>query len=182
MTAAPSDDLNWVTLARLVKTQGRRGELAAEVLSDVPGRFDALRRVWLLGRQGERRELALSRTWPHQRWLVLAFAEIHDLSGAEPWVGALLQVPKAERAPAPPDHYFRDDLVGCLVYDGERLLGTLTEIEPVAGAPDLLHVADGRGGEVLIPFAADYIEALAVDRRQLRLRLPDGLVEINRAL
>lgn len=176
MTDARSEP-DWVTLARLVKTQGRKGELAAEVLSDIPGRFDRLRRVWLCDRTGRRQAFTLARNWAHKSWRVLAFEEIHDLDGAGPWVGALLQVPRSERAPVPAGRYFHDDLLGCAVYDGERLLGTLTAIEPVEGAPDLLHV-----GAVLIPFAADYVAAIDLPSRVLRLRLPPGLVGLNDAV
>ena len=36
-----------VTLARLVRARGRKGEVAAEILTDFPERLIRLREVWL---------------------------------------------------------------------------------------------------------------------------------------
>ncbi|TAN22984.1 MAG: 16S rRNA processing protein RimM [Acidobacteria bacterium] len=176
MTAVPSD---WITLARVVKTQGRKGELALDVLSDIPHRFDSLERVFLLSRSGTRQPVTITRRWPHKGWLILAFAEISDLNAAEPWVGAEVQLPRSERAPAPEGRLHTEDLIGCRVFDGNRLLGVLQAIEPVPGAADLLHVEDATGREVLIPFAAAYVRELAIPAGAIHLTLPDGLLDIE---
>ena len=43
-------DNEFITLARVAKTQGRRGEVAVEVHSDVPGRLQAGMRVFALAK------------------------------------------------------------------------------------------------------------------------------------
>lgn len=179
MTAVPSEPEQWITLARVAKTQGRQGELAVEVLTDIPNRFDSLERVFLLSRSGTRQPFTITRRWPHKDRLILAFAEIPDLTAAEAWVGAEVQLPRAERAPAPLGSYHVEDLIGCRVFDGDRLLGVLQAIEPVPGAPDLLHIEDAAGREVLIPFAAAYIRELAIPAGAIHLALPAGLLSVN---
>lgn len=187
MTAGPSEPPaagsqppeDWITLARVVKTQGRKGELAVEVLSDVPGRFDALPRLSLLNRAGQRHAFTLTRAWPHKQWLVLQLAEVQDLTTAETWVGAQVQVPRAQRVAPPPGHFPVEDLIGCRVFDGEHLVGLLVAIEPVPAAADLLHVEDADGREVLIPFVDAYVREIAVAEGAIRLALPEGLTGIN---
>ena len=49
-----------VTIGRVVKPQGRRGELLTEPLSDRPDRFGTLRRVFVPAAGGGSRELAVS--------------------------------------------------------------------------------------------------------------------------
>ncbi len=169
---------SWVTLARVARTQGRKGELAADLLTDIPDRFAALARVWLLAAGGERRAFELRHTWMHKGRIVLALAGLDDLTAAEPWVGAEVQVPAAERARAPEGSYFISDLEGCQVFDRGRPLGPVTAIEEVPGAAALLHVASP-AGELLIPFAAEYVESVSLADRRLALRLPEGLAEIN---
>src|SRR6266576_2150139 len=83
----------FITLARVVKTQGRRGEVAVEVHSDVPDRLHAGLRVFALAENGSRRELQIDDAWPHQDLLVLKFAGIDSISDTEPLVGSELQVP-----------------------------------------------------------------------------------------
>ncbi|MGH9488578.1 MAG: ribosome maturation factor RimM [Terriglobales bacterium] len=181
MTDAPSDSAaDWITLALVVKTQGRRGDLAVELLSDIPDRFAQLRQLWLRNRSGQLQPFTLERTWPHKQWLVLVLAEIHDLTAARPWVGAQVQLPRCLRAPAPEGRYHVADLLGCRVFDQERLLGRLAAIEPIAGAADLLHIQSPQGHELLIPFVAGYLTAVDLGASEIRMRLPDGLLEINR--
>ncbi len=177
--AAPSESPPaWVTVARVAKTQGRKGELAADLLTDVPGRFAGLDRLWLLARSGERRAFVLRHHWPHKGRVVLELDGIADLTAASAWVGAEVQVPAAERAPAPAGAYFVSDLVGCQVFDHGRPLGEVAAVEEVPGAAALLHVA-ALAGELLIPFAAAYVESVSLAERRLALRLPDGLTAIN---
>ena len=43
----PSDPIDRLTLARLLRPHGIRGEIAAEILTDFPERLTKLREVWL---------------------------------------------------------------------------------------------------------------------------------------
>jgi len=80
------------------KTQGRRGEVAVELHSDVPNRFGAGLRLFALARDNSRRELWIKELWPHKGDLVLKFAGIDSISDAEALIGCELQVPRSERA------------------------------------------------------------------------------------
>ena len=55
----PETSGDFITLARVVKTQGRRGEVAAEIFSQIPDRFTAGMKLLALPRGAElqRREL-----------------------------------------------------------------------------------------------------------------------------
>src|SRR5215510_3885015 len=92
----------FVTLARVVKTQGRRGEVAVEVHSDIPDRLHRGLRVFALGENDRRRELEIEDVWPHKDWLVVKFAGIDSISDVEPLVRSELQVPLSERAELEP--------------------------------------------------------------------------------
>ena len=76
----------WLTVARLVKTQGRRGEVAAEILTDFPERLAARREVWLWDGRDEPRPVGVERAWPHKSFLVFQFAGcrvVEQASGRE---------------------------------------------------------------------------------------------------
>ena len=62
--APPSGE--WITLAVVIKTQGRRGEVAVELHTDVPDRFRQDMRLWALPKDGQRREVAVEDLWPHK--------------------------------------------------------------------------------------------------------------------
>jgi 16S rRNA processing protein RimM len=182
--ASPDASGEWVTLAVVVKTQGRRGEVAVEVHSDVPDRFRQEMRLWALARDasvkdGLRREVVVEDLWPHKEWLVLKFEGIETISDAEALVGAELQVPSGERAELGPGWTYLSDLIGCVVLDGEREIGKIEDVQFGAGEAPLLVVGSGSKLPYEIPFAEAYLVKLDLERRQVRMKLPEGLLEVN---
>lgn len=172
----------FITVARVVKTQGRRGEVAAEVHSAVPGRFAEAMKLLALGEQGTRRELEIEGLWPHKGLLVLKFGGVDSISDAEALVGAELQVPLSERAALEPGWTYVSDLVGCRVFDNGREIGCIEDVQLGAGEAPLLIVAYGAGVQTKkfdVPFAVAYLEGVDIARRQVLMRLPEGMLEVN---
>lgn len=173
----------FITLARIVKTQGRRGEVAAEVLSDVPERFAAGMKLFALPKsEDSRREVEVEDLWPHKGLLVLKFRGVDSMSDAELLVGSELQVPSAERAELEPDWNYVSDLIGCTVFDQAREIGRIEDVQFGAGEAPLLIVANSVGKKFDVPFAQAYLEGVDVKRRQVRMNLPDGMLEVNAPL
>ena len=56
----------YVTLARLVRPQGRRGEVAAEILTDFPERLTRLTSVYIWDGKSEPRQIAVRACWLSQ--------------------------------------------------------------------------------------------------------------------
>src|ERR1700737_5566000 len=96
--ATPDASGEWISLAVVVKTQGRHGEVAVELHTDVPDRFRQDMRLWALAKDGQRSEVTVEDFWPHKTLLVLKFQGVETISDAEPLVGAELQLPRSERA------------------------------------------------------------------------------------
>ncbi len=145
-------------------------------------------RLWALGKDGQRREMTVEDLWPHKSHLVLKFAGIKTISDAEPLVGAELQLPRSERAELEPGWTYLSDLIGCTVFDGEREIGQIENVQFGAGEAPLLVVRNKERGEEQkplaklpyeIPFAEAYLEKLDLERKQVRMRLPEGLLEVN---
>jgi 16S rRNA processing protein RimM len=172
-----------VTLAVVVKTQGRRGEVAVELHTAVAERFGRQMRVWALLKDGARRELAIEDLWPHKSWVVLKFAGVDSIDEAETLKGAEVQVPLSERAALEPGWTYLSDLIGCAVFDGEREIGPVVAVEFGAGEAPLLvvrglkHTAAEMPYE--IPFAEAYLMMVDVARKLVRMRLPEGLLDVN---
>src|SRR6266852_3556731 len=120
-----SANKDWISLAVVIKTQGRRGEVAVESHTDVPDRFQQDMRLWALQEDGQRREVIVEDLWPHKNLLVLKFQGVETISDAEPLVGAELQLPSSERAELEPGWTYLSDLIGCTVFDGEREIGEI---------------------------------------------------------
>jgi 16S rRNA processing protein RimM len=183
----PEDrDRDFVLLARLIRPQGRHGELLADVLTDFPERFAERTHVWLLPAQGEAlpREADLERHWSHKGRIVLKFAGVDSINDAEPYKGWHVAIPRQERAQLDGDAVYIGDLVGCRVYNETTAsdLGPLLDVaRGEGGAPDML-VLEQHGEELLIPFVKAFLVGIDLEARLLRMRLPPGLTEINAPL
>ncbi|MFY9560911.1 MAG: ribosome maturation factor RimM [Terriglobales bacterium] len=177
--ASPEPSGEFVTLARVVKTQGRRGEVAVELHTDVPDRFREGMRLWALAKDGPRREVQVEDLWPHKGLLVLKFAGVETISDAEALVGAELQLPRRERAVLEPGWTYLSDLVGCTVLDGDREIGPIEDVTFGAGEAPLLVVKSGAKLPYEIPFAEAYLVKVDLAQKRIWMRLPEGLLDVN---
>lgn len=186
----------FVTLARVIKTQGRHGEVAVEVHSDIPDRLHAGLRVFALPsgstsggssstgssfKNEARRELKIADAWPHKDWLVLKFAGVDSITEAEALVGSELQVPLSERAKLEPGVAFVSDLVGCALFDGGREIGIVSDVRFGAGEAPLLIVGVGNQ-ELEVPYAQEFLVRVDLEHKRIEMNLPEGLLEVNAPL
>lgn len=170
----------FITLARVVKTQGRHGEVAAEVHTDVPDRFAAgMKLLAMAGAEAARRELEIESLWPHKGLLVLKFRGVDSMSDGEALIGSELQVPQAERAQLDEGWNYISDLVGCALFDHGKEIGRIEDVQFGAGEAPLLMVAAQEDKKFDVPFAEAYLERVDVERKQVRMNLPEGMLEIN---
>ncbi len=161
--------------------QGRRGEVAVEPHSDVPDRFRVGLTLFALGKNDARRELRVEELWPHKNRLVLKFAGIDSISDAEALVGSELQVPRGERPQLEPGWTYVSDLVGCVVFDGDREIGRIEDVRFGAGEAPLL-IVKAESKEHSIPYAEAYLQSVDLGRRQIKMLLPEGMLDLDAPL
>ncbi|MEO6119828.1 MAG: ribosome maturation factor RimM [Terriglobales bacterium] len=168
----------FITIARVAKTQGRKGEVAAELHTDFPEKFADRKRLFALHKDGSRREVHVEDHWPHKTYIVLKFAGVDDMTAAEALIGCELQIPLAERISLEAGAAYISDLVGVRVFDGPREIGAISDVQFGSGeAPTLVVQAGAK--EVLVPYAAVFIKRLDVAGKRLEMELPEGLLELQ---
>jgi 16S rRNA processing protein RimM len=172
---------NFITLARLVKTQGRHGEVAAESYSNVAGRFVAGMKLLASREDGSLRDLQISEAWLHKGHVVLKFDGIDSISDAEALIGCRLQVPASERPALESGWTYAGDLIGCMAFDGDREIGIVEDVQSGAGEAPLLVIKAGRR-LIEIPFAEAYLQEVDLKRKQIRMALPEGMLELDAPL
>ncbi|MGH9616475.1 MAG: ribosome maturation factor RimM [Acidobacteriaceae bacterium] len=181
---------NWVHLARLIRPQGRRGELIAEILTDFPERFADMRNAFLWRGDGiPPAAITIEQSWLHKGKVVLKFAGVDTISAAEAMRGAEVVVPAAERMPLGLESVYISDLIGCEVLDtsGEddrdgRAVGKIRDVIQQNETTDLLIVRSKDGREHEIPFAKAYLARIDLEGRRVEMKLPAGLLEVNAPL
>ena len=170
----------FITIARVAKTQGRHGEVAAELHTDFPEKFAERKKLFALAADGKRRELRLEEYWPHKSYVVLKFAGVDSITDAEALVGCEIQVHREQRAELDAGAYV-SDLVGCEVFDRERPVGKIKDVQFGAGEAPLLVISSG-AKEILIPFAQEFIAGIDIAGRRVQMKLPAGMLELDAPL
>lgn len=186
----PQDLSEWIEIGRLLRTRGRIGELFAVFDASRPDRADDLSRVLL--RSGEQQRLVdVENVWYHDGRPVMKFSGIDSISDAEPWSGASIWIPEAERVELEEGEYFHEDLVGCrfeISPPGEDNAAVdVGEVEAVEehGGPALLRVKLTRdyggakaGKHVLIPFRHEICHDIDIAGKRIRADVPEGLLDL----
>ena len=172
----------FLAIARITRPQGRRGEVAAEILTGFPGRFQSLEEVLLLTGSDPPRTRRLEKAWPHKGRIILKFQGVDTIDEAERLRDHQVVIPREERVPAPPHHHYVYELVGCRVLEltgeGSKELGTVEGLERTGGV-DLLKVQTTEG-EILIPFAEAICRKIDITARVIEVELPEDLADINK--
>jgi 16S rRNA processing protein RimM len=182
-----------VTVARVLRPHGRRGEVAAEILTDFPERLTRLNKAYLydakkeaaqgpnanaeqIGRRVDVRSCWLSHSRGGQA--IFHFEGSDSIPDAEKLVGLEVRIPLAERAPLPEASYYVTDLIGCEVHEKGVAIGRVRDVEFTGGTP--LLAVDSPHGEVLIPLAEEICVNVDLAARRIDVILPEGLRELNR--
>lgn len=181
---------SWVHLARLIRPQGRRGEVLAEILTDFPERFAEMRNAFLWrGTNLPATPAIIEQSWLHKGKVVLKFAQVDTISAAEALRGAELVIPAEERVALDPDAVYISDLIGCRLVDlqpagpaDQSVVGTIQDVIQQEKTADLLIVAAEGGREYAIPFAKAYLVRVDLAGRRVEMNLPSGLLEVNAPL
>jgi 16S rRNA processing protein RimM len=202
---APDQPSPWVWLAHIRRPQGRKGEVFADALTDFPEKFAERRRLWLVREDSPgpadhdagTQEInlpnplspikapfpvRLTNHWLHKGGIVLHFEGIDSISAAEALAGLYAAIPRAERTPLAEGEVYISDLVGCMLVDvaraEPRMVGPVAGVDRSAG-PVATLIVNGPHGEILIPFAKDYLRRIDLKGRRVEMALPQGLVDLN---
>jgi 16S rRNA processing protein RimM len=166
-----------IAVGRIVRPQGRRGEVRLEALTDEPERLRDLTECYLVPpRSGERR--AVEAVWFQGAAPIVKLGGSEGIGDAQALVGRLVAIPRAAVRPLPPDRFYAFDLVGCRVETpAGSPLGVLEEVWAGAGHDFWVVRADGR--ERLIPAVSAIVTEVDLGGRRVIVSPPDGLLELE---
>jgi 16S rRNA processing protein RimM len=186
-----------VTLARILRPWGRRGEVAAEIFSDFPKRLASLRQAWLFDGRNPPRPVAIQSCRIHLGQAVFHFAGTDSIDDAERLRGLEVQIPLTERVRLSSNRHYITDLIGCEVWEANATepLGAVRDVQGAGAsnasdapqpsstqsrsAESWILAVDTPRGEVLIPMAKEICTRIDTAARRIDVQLPEGLRELN---
>ena len=200
---SPSDSSShkFVTVARVLRARGNKGEVAADLLTDFPDRLKHLSEIFLDTGSSAPRKVALRSFWVdrnHPSQCVFHFDGSNSINDAEKLRGLDVCIPFEQRAVLPSGNYFVTDLIGCSVFElpaavsavtsspcsaplAPSLLGQVRDVYfPGEGQPGTpLLAVDTSRGELLVPLAQDICAKIDIAARRIEVQLPEGLRDLN---
>lgn len=170
------DDL--ITVARIARPQGIRGEVIADLLTDFPERFAKLTEVRLGWPNGKVATIGLEKARPHQGRILLKLKGYDSRDEAEKLRDARVLVTRDQLVELPADSYYDFDLVDCLVSTAAGLVvGKVVGVQNFGAAP-LLVVMNDEKQERLIPLASSICTEVDVANKRITIEPPEGLLDL----
>lgn len=176
MSSNNADDL--IVVARVARTRGLRGEVAADLLTDFPERFESLDSLIGVAPDKSHRSLQIEEQWFHGRRIIFKFVGYDSIDKAKELVGFQLAVPETELVELPKDQFYEWELTGCRVETvAGKSIGTVREVMRTGGV-ELLVVVNDAHREVLVPLAEEICVEIAPESKLIRVNPPEGLLDL----
>jgi len=167
-----------VVIARISKARGIRGEVACDIETDFPDRFETLERVTLWMPDDKRRVFDVEDCWFHQDRVVIKFEGIDTRTDAELLVGGRLVISESDARELEEDEFYEYEIIGSdVITVGGLDVGKVTKLMRTGGT-DVLVVEDARRREVMIPFADGICVEVDIEARRITVDPPEGLLEM----
>lgn len=184
MTGPPSivcparmlEQADLVTIGRIERPFGVRGEVKVQSLSDVPNRLEEVREVTLVSPSGLVLTTNVTQVRPGGRSYIMRFEAFSTPEEAAQFRGGVLKIPRTASPRLSEDQYYEYELIGMAVQDEEgRELGTLEEIWQLPG--NSVFAVRNAGREVLIPATKRAVTSIDRIKRLMIVRVHEGVVE-----
>ncbi len=173
MTPPPFSEM--VAIGRVVKPQGRKGEVLVQPFTDRPERFPTLRAVYVPGESGAARALEVASCWPHKGRFVLKLEGVESIDDAEKFRGMDVRIPEGALPALPAGSYYHHQLKGLAAFDETGApVGTVEEILETGGEAAVLSVRSA-GAETLIPLADAFVREVDLARGRIVVVRPEYL-------
>lgn len=169
----PAEPAQLVVMGRLGAPHGVRGAVKVRPESADPASLTTYGTWWLRRRNDPSWRAHSVRSVREQgEWLVAELAGIDSREAAGALRGGEVAIPRESLPALAADEYYQADLAGMAVVNRDGAsLGALRDFLE-SGAHPIARVVDDEGRERLIPWVADYVDAVDASGRRIEVDWP----------
>lgn len=173
--STPIHQPDYVSIGRVARPHGVRGELRIEATTDEPDRFNRLETVYL-GRKADQLErFEVSSARMHHQQVLLQLKGIDSREAAGRLRSLTVFVPIADAIPLAEGEFFVFQLYGMrVVTDEGEPLGTIQDVIQTT-ANDVFVVGGDQYSEILLPDTEEVVLSIDREERLVTVRLIPGL-------
>ena len=176
----------YLTVGRVLRPHGVRGELLLEVLTDFPDTLIG-QTVYFAPGEGTppdsppglagaaRRQAQVASIRWHRGRLLIHLGGCGDRETADAYRGSLIQIEAGQAQPLADGQYYHHQIVGLrAIGDEGQTLGEVTGVLET-GANDVYVVQTSAGGELLLPAISSVVRKIDLEAGEMFVHLLDGL-------
>lgn len=166
-----------INVGEITGAHGIKGQVKVESLTDFPDVRFAPGSELFCAKLGK--TVTVEAAGQHKGLYLLSLSGVDDRDVAQSLLHTYLQVSVDELPKLPEGEYYHFQLIGLDVFEGEKLLGKITEVMQT-GANDVYVItaqAGGKPDEILLPALKDCILGVDLAAGRMDVKIPEGLID-----
>lgn len=165
----------YLEIGQIVNTNGLKGMLKVNPLTDDITRFEELETVYIQ-KGKELIEFKIQEVKYSKNTVLLKLEGIDDITEAEKYKNFYIKINRENAVELEEDSYFVVDIIGCTVYtDEDEILGKVVDVFST-GSNDVYTIKNSENKEILIPAIEDVIKDVDIKNKKITIHLLEGLI------
>lgn len=166
-----------ITIGKILKPRGLRGEVKVLSLTDIPDRFEHLKMVSVHTAQGQDIIVEIENVRSYKGFVYLQFRGRNSVEDIQHLLGGLLQVERSSVPELPEGVYYHFEILDSVVYteDNQRL-GTVVDILETGGHD--VYIVQEESREYLIPATKEVVKHIDREKGIIIIHPLEGLLDL----
>lgn len=164
--------MKYFDVGKIINTRGLKGEIKVFCFVDDISKFDLIKKIFI-----DNKEFKIERVSYKKKFVYLILEGINNIYDAENLKGKLIKIDADLAANIYEREYYRSNLYGMKVYDGNDFLGILVDIMKT-GAHDIYVIKNNKfekPKEILVPAVKNFILNVDFENKIMQVKLIKGM-------
>ncbi len=175
----------FIFIGKITKTIGIKGAVKVILLTDFPERFLRLKEIQLYDEKLNKfviNELTNESNFSifdvqlFNSFVRLSIKGFDNIDKVNPLLNKLICIDEKKRVKLPKGLYYYYEMIGCEVFESDKLLGTVTKIDNF-GSSDILFIKNNKGNEIMLPLIKEFVTKIDVKNKRIEVKLIEGFTE-----
>lgn len=162
-------------IGRILGVHGIKGEIKVLPLTDDPERFFDLETI-KISKDKNWVDYTIERQRLHKNNVLLFLEDVKTRNDAEALMGQIIAIDRNLAVELNEDEFFIEDLLGLPVYNGDELLGNLTDILQTGGI-DVYTITGGKK-TYCVPARKIYFKKINFEEQRINANIPQEILEL----
>jgi 16S rRNA processing protein RimM len=174
------EEITYLRIGKVIGTHGLDGRVKVLNITDIDGRFQAGKQVYLLLNGFYALHTIQSCEGQGKHYILLTFEHIDTKDAADKLCNSEIYIGRAEAEELQKlldeDTFYYYEVIGAEVFYQDQQFGNIIDII-TGGSSDILVVLDAHSKEYMIPFVASMVDTTRIAEGRIDITPVDGLLE-----